>query len=71
MFIGQNPLFTFSGSFSGPVDLHFTLGEDGFYQLRTATVDVNAVPEPMTVLLFGSGLSVAIASRRLFAKRRG
>ena len=69
MFFGQNPLFTVSGIFSGPVALHFTLGQDGLYQLRTATITLNAVPEPISLLLFGSGLSLAVASRRLFRKR--
>ena len=70
MFIGQNPLFTISGTFTGPVALHLTLGADGFYQLRTATLELNPVPEPMTLLLFGSGLSLAAASRRFFGRRR-
>ena len=71
MFLGQNPLFTISGSFSGPVALHLTLGADGFYQLRTATADLNnAIPEPISLLLFGSGISLALLTRRLFTKSR-
>lgn len=71
MFIGQNPLFTISGTFTGPVALHLTLGADGFYQLRTATLELNPVPEPFSLLLLGSGLSGIIATRRLFRNRRG
>ena len=69
MFLVQNPLFTISGSFSGPVALHFVRMSDGSYLLETATVTLTAVPEPISLLLFGSGLSAAIASRRFFKNR--
>ena len=67
-FLGQNPLFTFSGTFNGPVALHFILGNDGLYQLQSATADLTSVPEPVSLLLFGSGLSMALGARRLFRK---
>ena len=66
-----NPLFTISGSFSVPVNLHFTRESDGSYFLRTASVTLTPVPEPFSLLLFGSGLTAAIVTRRFFPNRRG
>lgn len=70
MFFVQNPLFTISGTFSGPVALHFTRMDDGSYQLRTATVTLTPVPEPLSLLLLGSGISAAMATSRFFRNRR-
>lgn len=67
--LGQNPLFTVAGTFNGPVALHFILGSDGLYQLQSATADLTSVPEPVSLVLFGSGLSMAIGAPRLFRKR--
>lgn len=64
------PLFSFSGTFSGPVALHFTsfdLNGELRYQLRTATFSGESVPEPVSLLLFASGLagtSVVVRRKR-------
>ena len=56
----DTPLFSFSGTFSGPVLLHFTsfdLNGETRYQLRSATFSTSAVPEPVSLLLFTTGLA--------------
>ena len=66
------PLFSFSGSFSGPVALHFTsfdFNGETRYQLRTATAtfSTSTVPEPVSMLLLVTGLvasSVVIRRNR-------
>lgn len=64
----ENPLFSFSGGFSGPVALHFIsvdVNGQTRYQLQTASVTFTAVPEPVSMLLFASGLAVsAVVIRR-------
>lgn len=64
------PLFSFSGTFSGPVALHFTsfdFNGQTRYQLRTATLSFSEVPEPVSMLLLVTGLaasSVVIRRKR-------
>ena len=58
----ENPLFGFSGSFNGPVALHFArvdFNGETRYQLQTASVTftASAVPEPVSMLLLASGLA--------------
>src|SRR5215213_5262880 len=58
----ETPLFSFSGTFSGPVALHFTsfdLNGQTRYQLRTATFSTSTVPEPVSLLLFATGLAAS------------
>ena len=63
-------LFTYSGGFTGPVALHFIriqVGDQFQYQLTTASATFTNVPEPVSMLLFGSGLvgsSLVIRRRR-------
>jgi PEP-CTERM motif len=70
------PLFSFSGSFSVPVDLHFTsfdFNGETRYQLRTATATFSnsTVPEPVSLLLFGTGLAAtSLGIRRKYSRRR-
>jgi PEP-CTERM motif len=70
------PLFSFSSSFSGPVDLHFTsfdFNGETRYQLRTATATLptSPVPEPVSMLLFGTGLAASsVVIRRKYGARR-
>ena len=70
------PLFSFSGSFSGPVALHFTsfdFNGETRYQLRTATATFSTatVPEPVSMLLLASGLAAgSIVIRRRYSPRR-
>jgi hypothetical protein len=72
----QTPLFSFSGSFSGPVALHFTsfdFNGETRYQLRTATAtfSTSTVPEPVSMLLFASGLAAgSVVIRRKYGLRR-
>jgi len=69
----ENPLFSYSGTFSGPVALHFTsfeLNGEIRYQLRTATFPTAAVPEPVSLLLFGTGLAATSAGIRRKNRRR-
>lgn len=70
------PEFSFSGTFSGPVALHFTsfdFNGETRYQLRTATLTFSnsAVPEPISMLLFGTGLAASsVVIRRKYRPRR-
>jgi hypothetical protein len=71
----ENPLFSFSGSFSGPVALHFTsfdFNGETRYQLRTATATFStATPEPVSMLLLASGLAASsVVIRRKYGLRR-
>jgi hypothetical protein len=65
----EAPLFSFSGTFTGPVDLHFTsfdFNGETRYQLRTATFPATAVPEPVSMLLFATGF----AATSVFGRRK-
>lgn len=68
------PLFSFSGTFSGPVALHFTsfdFNGETRYQLRSATFSTAAVPEPVSLLLFATGLAAtSLGIRRKYGRRR-
>jgi PEP-CTERM putative exosortase interaction domain len=70
------PLFSFSGTFSGPVALHFTsfdFNGETRYQLRTATatLSTSTVPEPVSMLLFATGLAgSSVVIRRKYGRRR-
>ena len=72
----DTPLFSFSGTFSGPVALHFTsfdFNGETRYQLRTATAtfSTSTVPEPVSMLLFGAGLAASsVVIRRKYGPRR-
>lgn len=70
----ETPLFSYSGTFSGPIALHFTsfdLNGETRYQLRTATFSTSAVPEPVSMLLFATGLGTAsVFVRRKYKPRR-
>ena len=69
------PLFSFSGTFSGPVALHFTsfdFNGETRYQLRTATAtfSTSTVPEPVSLLFFATGLgATSIVVRRKHNRR--
>jgi len=68
-------LFSFSGTFSVPVTLHFTsfdFNGETRYQLRSATATFSAatVPEPVSIVLLGTGLAASIAIRRKRGFRR-
>ena len=71
--VSGTPLFSFSGTFSGPVALHFTsfdFNGETRYQLRTATAILSnaEVPEPVSMLLLGTGLA---ASSIVIRRKRG
>jgi len=70
----ETPLFSYSGTFSGPVALHFTsfdLNGVTAYQLRTATFTTASVPEPVSMLLFATGLAgSSLVIRRKYRLRR-
>ncbi|MFZ0064335.1 MAG: PEP-CTERM sorting domain-containing protein [Pyrinomonadaceae bacterium] len=70
----ETPLFSFSGTFSGPVALHFTsfdLNGETRYQLRTATFSTSTVPEPQSLLFFATGLAAtSVLVRRKYSRRR-
>jgi PEP-CTERM motif-containing protein len=70
----DTPLFSFAGTFSGPVALHFTsfdLNGQLRYQLRSATFDSSSVPEPVSMLLLATGLAgSSIVVRRSRGLRR-
>ena len=68
----ETPLFSFSGTFSGPVALHFTsfdFNGETRYQLRTATFSTASVPEPISLLLFATGLGASAVVRRKHKRR--
>ena len=74
--VSGTPGFSFSGTFSGPVALHFTSfdfnGETRF-QLRTATLTFTSepVPEPISMVLFATGLAgSSVVIRRKYGRRR-
>jgi len=70
----DTPLFSFSGTFTGPVALHFTsfdLNGETRYQLQTATFSTATVPEPVSMLLFATGLAAgSVVIRRKYGLRR-
>lgn len=69
-FVGT-PLFSFSGTFSGPVALHFTsfdFNGETRYLLRTATLSTSNVPEPVSMVLLATGLA---ASSIVIRRKRG
>ena len=71
----DTPLFSFSGTFSGPVALHFTsfdFNGETRYQLRTATAtfSTSTVPEPMSLVFFATGLAAtSVLVRRRWNQR--
>ena len=70
----ENPLFSFSGSFTGPVALHFIsfdFNGQTRYQLQTATATFTTVPEPVSMFLLASGLAAgSVVIRRKYGLRR-
>jgi PEP-CTERM motif-containing protein len=70
----DTPLFSFSGTFTGPVALHFTsfdFNGETRYQLQTATFSAATVPEPVSMLLLGTGLAAgSVVIRRKYGLRR-
>ena len=70
----DTPLFSFSGTFTGPVALHFTsfdFNGETRYQLQTATFSTATVPEPVSMLLFATGLAAgSVVIRRKYGLRR-
>ena len=68
----DTPIFSYSGTFSGPVALHFTsfdFNGETRYQLRSATFPT-IVPEPVSLLFFATGLAATSAVARRKHKRR-
>jgi len=58
-FNGQNPLFTVAfQTLTGPVTLHFISagGDDPRFELKNATLTVQSVPEPASVILLLSSI---------------
>ena len=69
----DTPLFSFSGTFTGPVALHFTsfdFNGETRYQLRTATFSTAEVPEPVSLFLFATGLAATSEFARRKSKRQ-
>lgn len=69
----DTPLFSFSGTFNGPVALHFTsfdFNGETRYQLRSATFSTSNVPEPVSLLFFGTGLAATSVVVRRKQKQR-
>src|SRR5689334_7982277 len=68
------PLFSFAGTFSGPVALHFVsidFNGQTRYQLQTATFSSASVPEPVSMLLLATGLAgSSLVVRRKYRLRR-
>ena len=72
--VSGTPGFSFSGTFSGPVALHFTsfdFNGETRYLLRTATLSASNVPEPVSMLLLATGLAgSSVVIRRKYGRRR-
>jgi hypothetical protein len=70
----DTPLFSFAGTFTGPVALHFTsfdFNGETRYQLQTATFSTATVPEPVSMLLLATGLAAgSLVIRRRHGLRR-
>jgi len=70
----DTPLFSFSGTFSGAVSLHFTsfdFNGETRYQLRSATFSTSEVPEPVSLFLFATGLGATSEFvRRKYQRQR-
>jgi hypothetical protein len=69
----DSPLFSFSGTLSGPVALHFTsfdFNGETRYQLQSATFSAAEVPEPVSLFLFVTGLGATSGFVRRKYKRQ-